>query len=135
MATSSANDQDGHLQKRFSKITMIGMAFAILKLVIDLELDPQILILTLFSKYLDLFSWVHWSGDALGWVGVLCIRLHLLCHLQHRLECECWRACIALSDSWRTVSLCLCTFDEEVEEDDGKPHVSQPNWKSGANKH
>ncbi|KAJ0326834.1 hypothetical protein COL5a_006381 [Colletotrichum fioriniae] len=67
MATSSANDQDGHLQKRFSKITMIGMAFAILKLVIDLELDPQILILTLFSKYLDLFSWVHWSGDALGW--------------------------------------------------------------------
>ncbi|KAJ3940673.1 uncharacterized protein N0V96_009686 [Colletotrichum fioriniae] len=32
MATSSANDQDGHLQKRFSKITMIGMAFAILNL-------------------------------------------------------------------------------------------------------
>ncbi|UQC91566.1 amino acid permease [Colletotrichum lupini] len=30
MATSSADGHDGHLQKRFSKITMIGMAFAIL---------------------------------------------------------------------------------------------------------
>ncbi|EXF84945.1 amino acid permease [Colletotrichum fioriniae PJ7] len=36
MATSSANDQDGHLQKRFSKITMIGMAFAILNTWISL---------------------------------------------------------------------------------------------------
>lgn len=26
-----ATGQEGHLQKRFSKITMIGMAFAILK--------------------------------------------------------------------------------------------------------
>jgi hypothetical protein len=28
---SSSNPKEGHLQKRFSKITMIGMAFAILK--------------------------------------------------------------------------------------------------------
>jgi hypothetical protein len=28
---SDAPVQEGHLQKRFSKITMIGMAFAILK--------------------------------------------------------------------------------------------------------
>ncbi|KAF4781243.1 amino acid permease [Colletotrichum scovillei] len=36
MATSSADGQDGHLQKRFSKITMVGMAFAILNTWISL---------------------------------------------------------------------------------------------------
>ncbi|KAK1491374.1 amino acid permease [Colletotrichum cuscutae] len=36
MATSSADGHDGHLQKRFSEITMIGMAFAILNTWISL---------------------------------------------------------------------------------------------------
>jgi hypothetical protein len=72
---------EGHLEKRFSKLTMTGMAFAILKYVVRQTIRISNALLT-NGQHVDCSRKHTGYSLAIWWSSGVLLRLHLLCTVQ-----------------------------------------------------
>lgn len=113
-----SNQGEGHLEKQFSRLTMVSMTFAILKYyhgkVMRISAQPL-----MPSQHLDLLSGCARNRPAFWWSSFLSVRLPPRRGMQPLHHIEPRRTCVCMANSRRPISLGICPCNRQMESGDG----------------